>query len=41
MDEEEYSNSVLANSCVSWNEMFDEGDKILVILYDEPKEDEE
>ncbi len=32
MDKEEYSRSILANSCVAWDDMFEDDDKVLVIV---------
>lgn len=32
MDKEEYSHSILANSCTTWDEMFEDDDKVLVIV---------
>ena len=32
MDKEEYSRSILANSCATWDEMFEDDDKVLVIV---------
>ena len=32
MDKEEYSRSILANSCVAWDDMFKDDDKVLVIV---------
>lgn len=32
MDKEEYSRSILANSCVAWDDMFNDDDKVLVIV---------
>jgi len=32
MDKEEYSRSILANSCIEWDDMFEDDDKVLVIV---------
>lgn len=32
MDKEEYSHSILANSCVAWDDIFEDDDKVLVIV---------
>ena len=32
MDKEDYERSILANSCTSWEDMYQEDDKILVIV---------
>ena len=32
MGKEEYSRSILANSCVAWDDMFEDDDKVLVIV---------
>lgn len=32
MDEDEYNNSILVNCCVSFSDIFEKNDKILVIL---------
>ncbi|MBE6454762.1 MAG: hypothetical protein E7017_07800 [Alphaproteobacteria bacterium] len=32
MDKEEYANSILINSCINVDDVFDDGDKILCLL---------
>ena len=34
MGKDDYSSSVLANSCLRWDDMHNDGDRVLVILYE-------
>lgn len=38
MDEVEYNATVLANTCTRFDELFNPGDKVLVILYTDPEQ---